>query len=327
MRYRDWGERSARWAGIRSETVDVAGTSVHLLRADSGLDAPPDAPTHVLVHPMASGAMMWLDVIRPLTAHGPVIAPDLPGGLIGGTSAPHWTAVRAQPAARFLRALSVTLRLDPVVAHGWSMGGLVALRFADIAPDRVQRLVLANPTLPGPLTTAQRIGWQTVGRLANGGGPALARGLVQVWGRRVIDAKLRYITEPEGLWARHVVETSGGDPARLSPENISLWTEQLHELQSEPQRMGAAATAWASAVSAMFIDRRPALQAIDRLAAPALLVAGGQDPLIGRPVIDYVLARRPDWKLHTFGDAGHLAPLELPDAYADVVGRWLADSA
>ena len=31
MEYREWGERSPRWAGIRSETITVCGSSVHFL--------------------------------------------------------------------------------------------------------------------------------------------------------------------------------------------------------------------------------------------------------------------------------------------------------
>lgn len=46
-RYRDWGVRSPRWAGIRSETVTVAGTRVHYLRCDTASEAPPGAPTHL----------------------------------------------------------------------------------------------------------------------------------------------------------------------------------------------------------------------------------------------------------------------------------------
>ncbi|WP_129663658.1 alpha/beta fold hydrolase [Phytoactinopolyspora endophytica] len=323
MRYRDWGERSTRWAGIRSTTVDVAGTSVHMLTADASADVPPEAPAQLLVHPMANGATMWLDVIRPLTAYGPVIAPDLPGALFGHTESPHWAAPRAEPSARFLRALISTLRLGPAVVHGWSMGGHVALRFAHLAPQHVERLVLMNPTLPGPLTMAERFGWQTLGRLADSAGPAMARGTVRFWGSRTIEAKLRYVTDPEKL-STSAAEYSGGDPSRLAPENPMLWADQLRELQSRPEKMAAAATAFASVVSAMFIDRRPALEAIDGVDVPVLLLWGEHDPLITRPVIDYVTGRRPDWALHVLQTAGHIAPLELPQAYADAVGLWLA---
>ena len=69
MEYRDWGERSSRWAGIRSETVEVCGSSVHFLTADA---ARPGAPAHLLIHSTAGSATNWLDTIRPLTAHGRV---------------------------------------------------------------------------------------------------------------------------------------------------------------------------------------------------------------------------------------------------------------
>ena len=58
------------------------------------------------------------------------------------------------------------------------------------------------------------------------------------------------------------------------------------------------------------------------MAVPTLLLWGDQDPLIGRPVIDDLAARRPDWSLHVLESVGHLLPVEAADAYADVVGAW-----
>jgi pimeloyl-ACP methyl ester carboxylesterase len=68
-----------RWAGIRSEVVAVQGMDVHLLRADAAPDVAPEAPTQLFVHPMGATGALWLDVLGPLRAHGPVVAPDLPG--------------------------------------------------------------------------------------------------------------------------------------------------------------------------------------------------------------------------------------------------------
>jgi pimeloyl-ACP methyl ester carboxylesterase len=166
VRYADWGERSARWAGIRSEMVKARDTTVHLLRADADSGSSRHLPTHLLIHPMASGATFWLDVIRPLSVYGSVIAPDLPGAVLGQTRVPNRYASQAGPSAKFVRALTATLGLNHVVVHGWSFGGLVALLFANLHPVHVQRLILTNPTLPGPLTPTQHAGWQTVGRLA-----------------------------------------------------------------------------------------------------------------------------------------------------------------
>ncbi|MFI6510941.1 alpha/beta fold hydrolase [Streptosporangium sp. NPDC050855] len=156
MRHADWGVRSPRWDGIRSEEIEVCGTAVHYLSAGSGRDG----PTHLLVHPMAAGASMFLDLIDPLSALGPVVVPDLPGTLFGRTGLPHPRAARAEPNARFLRAFTDRLGIEGAVVHGWSMGGLVALLFADTAPDRVARLVLTCPTLPGPLPADEMLFWR-----------------------------------------------------------------------------------------------------------------------------------------------------------------------
>jgi pimeloyl-ACP methyl ester carboxylesterase len=88
--------------------------------------------------------------------------------------------------------------------------------------------------------------------------------------------------------------------------------------------MGHAATAFASVVSAMFVDGRPMLEAIDRIAAPVLVLWGDQDE---RSTINDVLARRPRPGSAHPPIAGHAAPLEAPERYAEAVGRWLAPPA
>ena len=323
MEYRDWGERSPRWAGIRSQTVEVCGSSVHFLRADA---ARPDAPAHLLIHGMAGSATNWLDTIRPLTAHGRVIAPDLPGTLAGHTASPHRSAARAENNARFLRAFTATLGLRDVVAPGWSMGGLVALLFADLAPERAGGLVLVAPALPGPLSAAQALGWQTLGRLTVSAVPPVLRGLLRLTGRRLLELQTRRYATPEAMSA-YVLAYLGVGPSRLSRDITALWAEELDEMRAQPDRLPDAVTAFTSAVSALYVKRRPVRDAIDRVAVPTLLLWGDQDPLIGRPVIDNLIARRPDWDLRTFESVGHLLPLEVANAYADVVGGWWFRSA
>jgi pimeloyl-ACP methyl ester carboxylesterase len=131
--------------------------------------------------------------------------------------------------------------------------------------------------------------------------------------------KRRYAT-PEALSA--YLATLGGDPSWLSHDITAVWAEELDGIRARPDRLPDAVTAFASAVSAMYIKRRPIREAIDRVALPTLLLWGDQDPLIGRPVIDDLTARRPDWSLHVFESIGHLLPLEVASAYADVIGGW-----
>jgi pimeloyl-ACP methyl ester carboxylesterase len=304
-------------------TVEVCSSSVHFLTADA---ARPEAPTHLLIHGMAGSATNWLDTMRPLAAHGRVIAPDLPGTLAGHTASPHRSAARAEINARFLRAFTATLGLRDFVAHGWSMGGLVALLFADLAPERVGGLVLVAPALPGPLSAAQALGWQTLGRLTVSAGPPVLRGLLRLTGRGLLELKTRRHATPEALSASDLAYL-GGDPSRLSHDITALWAEELDGIRARPDRLPDAVTAFGSAVSAMYVKRRPVREAIDRVPVPTLLLWGDQDPLIGRPVIDNLTARRPDWSLHVFDSAGHLLPLEVANAYADVIGGWWCRSA
>jgi pimeloyl-ACP methyl ester carboxylesterase len=271
---------------------------------------------------MAAGGVLMLDLIRPLSAYGPVVAPELPGSIFGQTDTPHPRAGRIETNARFVRTFTSTLGLDRVVLHGWSMGAAAALRFAADEPDRVVAAVLACPPLPAPLTRAERLGWQTLGRPALAVGPVLARGLVRLVGRRTIEAKLAYL---DGKSVPSMFSGLGGDISKIPPETVAVWREQIAEVRHHPATLGHAATAFASVVSAIYVDQAATWSAIDRVTAPVLLLWGSEDPLITRLMIDGALARRPDWHLHVLAGAGHNAPAERPDEYVETVGRWLTD--
>ncbi|WP_431902596.1 hypothetical protein [Nonomuraea sp. bgisy101] len=55
----------------------------------------------------------------------------------------------------------------------------------------------------------------------------------------------------------------------------ALLADELRAAQ--PRRLGAAVTAFASVLSALFADRRPVHQAIARIGAPTLLLWGDED--------------------------------------------------
>lgn len=322
----DWGERSDRWAGVRSEAVDVQGVRVHLLRADPDPDAPRDAPAQLLVHPMGAGAWWWLDLLRPLTAYGPVIAIDLPGS--GRTRPPSRRAARAEASAQFLGDFSAELGLERVVVHGHSSGGLVSVLFADLAPERVERLVLASPALPGdPDPPLQMFAWQTIGRVLLFAAPPLGRVLMRASLRFKAAAWQRWLDNPADPKLVEGFGRIGGNPARISPQIVALVAEEINQYRSLPWRVDGAVTGLASAVAAMTVQQGAARAAMDRITAPTLLLWGDQDRMIPRVLIDQIIARRPDWDLHVFETVGHLLPWEAPDAYVEVVRQWLAETS
>lgn len=167
----------------------------------------------------------------------------------------------------------------------------------------------------------ERAGWQTLGRLALAVGPVVVRGLMRLAGRRLIDIKLAFLETGE-------VPTSfaglGLDPSRIPSDTMAVWIEHMAEVRDHPATLGYAATAFASVVSSICVDQPATWAAIDRIVAPVLVLWDDKDPLVERPMLDAVLARRPDWNLHVFEGAGHGAPAERPDEYLDAVAHWLA---
>lgn len=303
----DWGERSPRWAGVRSASVDVRGTDVHVLRADG----PSGGTPMLLVHGLGGSATNWLDVMRGLASLGPVLAPDLPG--FGRTEPPAPGATRIGGNARFLRALLHAVGWDRVVVVGNSMGGTISLLLAERAPEHVARLVLVSPALPAPLTALPQLPRATFLRFA----PFLVPGL----GRAVLRRMWSRMT-PEEIWEEGAAFVHG-DPDRVSPEMRAVGIDNLHVGRESGWRLPGFVAAAESVVSAV-TTARPLLRAVDAVAAPTLVVWGDADPIIGRPVVDGVARRRPDWDLEVLEGVGHVPQIEVPRTFVEVVTGWLA---
>jgi len=316
VQYTDWGERAARWSGIRSETVDVHGTKVHYLVTDQMRTS--EVPVHLLVPNPANSASNWLDVLAELRPHAHAIAVDLPGTIAGHTALPNRRAASIETNALFLRDFADALELDRVVVHGWSAGGMIALLFADQAPERVAGLVLVVPALPPPLSDGEARMWQTLGRAGLAIVAPVALVLLRVSGRRILAAQLRVLDDPASIAGSKW--NTGGDLTRMSPEIAGLMRDEMSAV--EPTRLGSAVTVYASLMSLMFVRRRPVLDAMRRVASPTLLVWGDEDRLTPRASIDDWTAQRPDWNLVVLHRVGHAPPFEVPADYARTVIDW-----
>jgi pimeloyl-ACP methyl ester carboxylesterase len=249
--------------------------------------------------------------MRPLTAYGPVVAPDLPGA--GHTRPAHRRFASADHCARFVAELIATLGLNQVVLHGHSMGGLVAVLVADLAPKSLQRLILAAAPLPGrPDPGGTGFGY----RVALAAGQPLARVLMQVGLRAKVGRVRQWLAEPETPQARRGF-AGRIDPTAFSPEFRRLLSEELLRLRLR-WRTDWAVTGFASTFSALTV-RQAAVRAVaDRLTVPVLYLWGERDPVIPRELVDELVALRPDWQLEVL-PAGHLVTWEAPDRYVTAV--------
>jgi pimeloyl-ACP methyl ester carboxylesterase len=306
----DWGQRSPRWAGITSRVVDIGGTRVHYLRAGGE----GTGPTHLLIHSMGSGAWSWMDVIKPLSQRGLVIAPDLPGS---GRSRP----TRRGPAtafasAQFVDDFTMALGLEHVVVHGHSLGGLVGGLFAGRAPDRVERLVLTSAPLPGLPDPPRFSGaWRVGLRVAR----PIADVLVGAGVRLKADAWRRWADGHDRAGLEAAMARGGTDASRISPELLLLVAEEVGRLRL-PWRVEGAVDAALSAVRALTVDEAGTREGLAAIEAPTLLVWGADDRVIPRRLIEDVHTAHPGWSSRTINGIGHLLPWEAPDLYVELAG-------
>jgi 3-oxoadipate enol-lactonase len=168
------------------------------------------------------------------------------------------------------------LEVERVSFCGLSLGGLVGMRLALAAPDRLDRLVLACTSAsfgpPEPWRKrAALVRWQ--------GTAAVAATVLERW-------------FTEGF-------------RRDQPATVARYRAMLESIGS------AGYAACCEAVGAW--DARELLHGI---AAPTLVVCGADDPASGPDQGTYLAERIPDARLVVVDDAAHLASVEQPERFA-----------
>src|SRR6266516_2243889 len=267
---------------MRSRTIDLDGP-VHY--ADFG----GTGPTLVLVHGVGGSRANGMAVAPALARDVRVLAVDLAG--FGRTPLGERSAdVHANRILldRFLEAVAA----GPAVLVGNSMGGLVAMMEAALAPERVAGLVLVAPAQPRSAEARMD------GRVA-----ALFLYALPVLGELALRWRARLLG-PAGQ-VRSTLALCCADASRVAPEvvaaHVALARERLERMP------------WASRA---FME-----------AARSLLAQGDRDRLVAPAASRRLADLRPDWSFELFADVGHVPQLEEPARFVGSVERWLAERA
>jgi pimeloyl-ACP methyl ester carboxylesterase len=233
-------------------------------------------PPVVLLHAGVADRRMWAPLLAPLAAAGlRAVALDLPG--FGQA------AVGPPPSAPWEDVLETldALELDSVVLAGNSFGALVAKRLAVVAPDRIAALALIS---------APPEEWD--------GEPSPA--LSAVW-----DA------EEEAL--------ERGDIEAAVAAIVAAWTlpdapAGQRELVADMQRRAFAVQSAADELPDAPDPLEADPGALARFDAPTVVVAGEHDMRDFHEAAAELGAELPRARLQIIAGAGHLAPLEQPEA-------------
>ena len=212
-----------------------------------------------------------------------LVTPDLPG--FGG--APPATEPDLGEAAASVLATLDRLGIERAIVGGCSMGGYVAMALLRQAPSRVAGLVLVNTKASADTGAARAKRYATAGR-----------------------------AEAEGIgWLADDMRTS-----LLGTTTLATRPEAEAAVRTLIGEQSPAAVAWAQRAMAARPDSFDVLRAAD---VPALVVRGDEDTLIPGEEAAAMVEALPRASFAELPRAGHLAPLEVPDEVAAVVGGWL----
>lgn len=275
-----------------SGLVEVDGLTLHFL--DWGGEGPP----LILLHATGFLSRLWTAVAAGLSPHRRVLALDQRGH--GDSEAPpsdyHWRHFVDD-----LRGFIAALGLARPAAVGHSLGGAVAAYCEATSPGTFSRLALIDPIIfpqRGPLrlrgnTLAQR-----------------TRRRRLVWpSRRELFASYRP-RPPFNTWREEV-----------------LW--QYVNWGTRSQRDGRVALKCPGAIEAQVYENNASLDTFDRLpqvACPTLVVRGERSDTISAELAQAMVSRLPRGRLLTITGAGHLVPMEQPEAVAEAIGNFLDET-
>lgn len=237
-----------------------------------------EGETIVLLHGFCGSAEYWEQVIPSLAGRYRVIAPDLRGH--GESDAP-LGAYTIEGMADDVLALLDALKLSRVILLGHSMGGYVALSFAQRYADRLTGFGLLHSTPYPDGEEAKEKRLKAVSTIQNDGITSFVDGLVP------------------GLFAPAVAEAS--------PHLV----ERAKEIGYRTPPQGAAGAALAMRERP---DRRDVLSASE---LPVLLVAGAEDKVV--PAERTFTSDKPRVTQATIPGAGHMSMFEAPDRLAEII--------
>ncbi len=245
------------------------------------IDGPEDAPVLVLVNSLGTNLHMWEPQMARFSGALRVVRYDCRGH--GASEAPAG-AYTIEQLGRDLLGLLDALQIEQARICGLSLGGMVALWMAANAPERVDRVVLAD--------TAARIGttesWTTRMALVSTGG-------MDAIGEMVL---ARFLSE----------RFCQGHP------EVALQIRDMLETTNPQGYIGACA-------ALRDADLRAILPAIH---APALIIVGEEDEATPPAQAQDLHSAIRGSKLITLHEAAHLSNVEQPEAFSNAVLAFLS---
>lgn len=250
----------------------------------------------LLLHGIAGSSQTWRSLIRPLSRHYRVVAPDLLGH---GDSTKPRTDYSLGAFSVLLRDFLDELCIARATLVGHSLGGGIAMQFIYQHPDYGQRLVLIGSGGLGP-----DVGLTL--RLASLPGAELVLPLI---------APRKMVATGDRLWSW--LRKAGVE----SPRGEEMW-RHYSSLSDGPTRQ-----AFLRTLRAVVDHRGQAVSALNRLSTrtnfPVLVIWGDRDAMIPVHHAHAAQRARPDVRLEVLADVGHFPHAERPVEVAELIVAFI----
>jgi pimeloyl-ACP methyl ester carboxylesterase len=271
-----------------SQFIEINGLSVHVKTMGQG------EPVFILLHGFGASLFSWHAVMEPLSQHGTVIAYDRPAfGLterpLRGTGQDPYSP---EANVALLLGLMDHFGVRKAILIGNSAGGTLSMRFELAHPERVQALILVDPTV------------------YESGGPAWVRILGKTPEMQHLGPLFVRSIQKNGL---DVIRTAWHDPAKITQETWDGYTKILK------------ADNWDRALwdFTMASHDTGLTDALKDFTVPILVITGDDDRIVPTASSVKLASELPGAKLEIIQNAGHVPHEEQPVAFMQAVEAFL----
>ncbi|KAB8207872.1 hypothetical protein BDV34DRAFT_60315 [Aspergillus parasiticus] len=248
----------------------------------------PDAETIVFIHGLGASLEYYSPLVQAagLESNYRIILYDLEGH--GATPARASSTATLQTFARDLDLLFAAKSITSATLVGWSLGGLIAMFFAEKHPSRVTTLILLGP---GPTPFPE---------------PA-----VEVFTKRAALVREKGMEASGVANAVTTAATSGATKSR--PLAISAVRQSLLSTHPEGYAKGCIALA----------RSRGTVITVENLRMPTLIVAGQEDAISPVKLAQGYRSKIPNSQVELLKDVGHWHVFEDLEGTAEAINRFL----
>jgi haloalkane dehalogenase len=247
----------------------------------------------VLVHGIPTSSFLWRDMIEELSAHGRVIALDLPG--FGLSDPPPNGDYTISNYARLLESFLEALSIEGATLVCHDFGGPIVLTYALRHPEKYQRLIILDTFLHTDLPP-----WPLLMKIAK----IRPIGEVLMWlGGKAI--------------ARAGLEEGVMDKARISEEIV----QRYYMPDGNPDKLNK------TMLGTLRVDYMEDLEFIEKnlstIEKPTLIVWGESDRFLPLYLGDRIHEDIKGSRMERIPDCGHFVPEDQPERATEMIVEFL----